>query len=189
MDGSSWGPPESAVVQYCPNYFRPWFLPLNIILQFANLHFTNKLSIYLTSHGLVISTLSLEYGGPGSLHPTSSVFIAELSVQKAYVLRNSPVTTALPTWSCYQQQNQAEEASLQDHTNIPDPSQAFVVSKATNSDSSKRVHILFPVLLWPSSLFPNSKVCQCLTSVIIKDESQIPSALPCDMWIPIKVTP
>lgn len=74
-----------------------------------------------------------------------------------------PSTTTLPTWSCYQQQSHAEEASLQDHTNIPVPSQASVVLKATNSANSKDYISCFSVLLWPSSLFPNSNICQFLT--------------------------
>ena len=53
------------------------------------------------------------------------------------VLRGSPATTALPPRSCHQQQSQAEEASLQDHTNTPVPSQASGVSKASNSAKSK----------------------------------------------------
>lgn len=65
------------------------------------------------------------------------------------MLRDCPPTTALPTRSCYQQQNQAEEASLQDHTNIPVPSQAFVVLKLQILPTAK---ITYPVFLFYSGL-------------------------------------
>lgn len=79
------------------------------------------------------------------------------------MLRDRPATTAFPTQSCYQPQRQAEEASLWDHTDIPGPSQASVVSEIFTFCQQQSLHILFPVLLWTSSLFPNSNICQFLS--------------------------